>query len=209
MDENTNTPAASMAAGDSLEPPILLLAMPQVMDPFFHKSVVLLIHNEEEGGVGFIVNRPTSVSVSDVLEGLEIDWNGDDEQLAFFGGPVEPQLGTVLFSDESVDTTDVDDSTVSRLLPGLGLTQHVGDLATLAAAPPHALRLVLGYAGWGDGQLEQELLRNDWMVAPASTELLFADDPETLWSRAFASIGVDTDTLPTWTPRTGGEDGAN
>lgn len=209
MDGNGSVPAES-ALGNGLEPPLLLLAMPQVMDPFFHKSVVLLIHHEDDGSVGFIVNRPTGVSVAEVLEGLDIEWTGDAELLAYFGGPVEPQLGTVLFAADDADLPAPGEAaTTSRVLPGMALTQHIGDLAGLASTPPPDLRLVLGYAGWGDGQLEQELLRNDWMIAPASVRLLFDGDPATLWARAFASIGVDTDALPAWTPRTGDEDGAN
>lgn len=208
MDEKGIPPTATAPIGTGLEPPVLLLAMPQVMDPFFHKSVVLLIHHTEDGGVGFIVNRPTGVSVADVLEGLEIEWQGADDLLAFFGGPVEPQLGTVLFAADPAKTNG-EEETTSEVVPGMSLTQHIGDLAMLAATPPSDLILVLGYAGWGDGQLEQELLRNDWMVAPASAELLFSGDPSTLWTRAFASIGVDTDALPAWTPLGDDEDGAN
>lgn len=207
MDETGNPSAATPPIGGGLEPPVLLLAMPQVMDPFFHKSVVLLIHHTEDGGVGFIVNRPTGVSVTEVLEGLEIEWQGSGDLLAFFGGPVEPQLGTVLFAADPAGASG-DGETTSEIIPGIALTQHVGDLATLAATPPSDLLFVLGYAGWGDGQLEQELLRNDWMVAPASAELLFSGEPSTLWSRAFESIGVDTAALPAWTP-TDDEDGAN
>lgn len=210
--DDTDTPAGTMNAdstASTLEPPLLLLAMPQVMDPFFHKSVVLLVHHQADGSVGFIVNRPTGVSVAEVLQGLDMDWSGEDGLLAYFGGPVEPQLGTVFF--RAVDgSLSEQDSAASEVLPGVALTQHIGDLSNLASAPPQDLRLVLGYAGWGDGQLEQELLRNDWMVAPATDEILFGDDPDSLWSRAFASIGVDTASLPAWTPRdTGGEDGAN
>ena len=81
----------------ALETPVLLVAMPQVLDPFFHKSVVLLIHQSEEGSFGLIVNRRTDIHVSEILNGMEITWLGDREALALFGGPVQSQLGTVLF----------------------------------------------------------------------------------------------------------------
>src|ERR1700689_133937 len=86
-------------AGDSatLETPVLLLAMPQVLDPFFHRSVVLLVRHEDEGSLGFIVNRPTGIRVSEILKGMEIGWQGREDTVAFFGGPVQPSLGTVLF----------------------------------------------------------------------------------------------------------------
>ncbi len=210
--EDTADLGSTDSTTGGLEPPLLLLAMPQVLDPFFHKSVVLLVHQEDSGSLGFIVNRPTTASVSEVLSGLDLAWQGDGEQLAYFGGPVEPQLGTVLFSVDEAGPPVGDPEegpTASEVLPGIAMSQHIGDLAGLAEQPPDSLRLILGYAGWGDGQLEHEIMRNDWMTAPASSALLFGDDPETIWSRAFASIGIDPDTLPTWTQRTDDPSEAN
>jgi putative transcriptional regulator len=200
------------APTSSLAPPLLLLAMPQVLDPFFHKSVVLLVHHEQSGGLGFIINRPTTASVTEVLGGLDLSWQGDAEELAYFGGPVEPLLGTVLFAvgEGGLPANEAEGQpTASEVLPGIAMTQHIGDLAGLAQEPPAALRLILGYAGWGDGQLEQEIIRNDWLTAPASRELLFAGNPDTIWTRAFASIGIDPDSLPTWTQRTDDPSEAN
>ena len=84
-----------------LEPPVLLIAMPQVLDPFFHRSVVLLIHNDDEGSFGLITNRATGIKVSEILSGMEISWAGRDE-VAFFGGPVQPQSGWILFGPSSL-----------------------------------------------------------------------------------------------------------
>jgi putative AlgH/UPF0301 family transcriptional regulator len=84
-------------ASATLSTPVLLLAMPQVLDPFFHRSVVLLIRHEDEGSLGFIVNRPTGIKVSEILKGMEVDWHGREDAVAYFGGPVQPNLGTVLF----------------------------------------------------------------------------------------------------------------
>ncbi|MEM7583814.1 MAG: YqgE/AlgH family protein [Acidobacteriota bacterium] len=185
-----------MSAAD-LKAPILLLAMPQVMDPFFYKSVVLLLHHQDEGSQGFIVNRPTGVKVGEILEDLEIPWLGEESSLAFFGGPVQPQLGTLLFrNDEDVQEAE----TRIEVCPGVALTQHLGDLESLAEEPPPAFRLLLGYAGWDDGQLVKEILRNDWMTAPVRNDLLFNDDPEQVWQLAMESVGIDPAQLPSWTP---------
>jgi putative transcriptional regulator len=197
-----------MAESDDLKTPILLLAMPQVMDPFFYKSVVLLLQHQEEGSQGFIVNRPTGVKIAEILEDLEIPWLGDEGSLAFFGGPVQPQLGTLLFSDEPAAGAEAPERPTTRfeVCPGVALTQHLGDLESLAGKPPASFRLLLGYAGWGDGQLVKEILRNDWITAPVTTELLFSDDPEDVWRRAMESVGVDPASLPAWTPQgDGGE----
>ena len=178
-----------------LEPPILLLAMPQVVDPFFHKSVVLLVHHQDEGSLGFIVNRPTNVAVGDILDGLEITWNGDREQAVHFGGPVQPQLGTVIYRSETPEATE----SQQIIYDGVLMTQNIKDLASMAEKPPVLLRLFLGYAGWGDGQLMREILRNDWLMAPVDTDLVFGDPPEEVWDRALRSVGVDPAQLPTWT----------
>lgn len=195
-----------------LTTPLLLMAMPQVLDPFFHKSVVLLLHHEDEGSFGFIVNRPTGIKISEILKGMEVGWHGSTEDVAFFGGPVQPQLGTVLFTPDAPlanGEEDEDDETASEVIPGVALTQHIGDLSRLAEAPPDHFRLFLGYAGWGEGQLIEEILRNDWLTAPVSSDLIFAPDPEKVWDEALRSVGVDPAILPSWTPQAGGGESTN
>ena len=183
-----------------LEPPVLLIAMPQVLDPFFHRSVVLLIHNDDEGSFGLITNRATGIKVN-----RDPERHGDlvgrrRRDVAFFGGPVQPQMGTLMFDAQAVaDRGESADATSSLVAPGVRLTQNVTDLGELAESPPEHMRLYLGYAGWGAGQLVEEILRNDWMTAPIDNQLLFTDDPETVWARALDSVGVDPDTLPSWT----------
>ena len=90
--------------------------MPQVQDPFFRKSVVLLLAHEQEGSFGFIVNRETDLRVVDILRDLKLEWGGADDALARFGGPVQPQVGTVLFA-ASADLPELPGA--SEVLPGL------------------------------------------------------------------------------------------
>lgn len=180
--------------------PVLLVAMPQVHDPSFHRSVVLLVHHEDEGSYGFIVNRTTEHRIQEILQGLDVGWRGDVEMMAHFGGPVQQHLGTVLFSPGPVET-----EAAMEVHPGIALTQHIGDLARLAETPPEQFRLFLGYAGWEAGQLIEEILRNDWLTAPVHTDLVFAVDPGQAWADALRSVGVDPAALPSWTPGRGGE----
>lgn len=194
-----------------LETPLLLIAMPQVVDPFFHRGVVLLLRHSEEGSFGVIVNRPTDVTVHDVLSGMEIDWQGSESDLAYFGGPVMPQVGSVVFlpPTERVESVEPGEEVLEVALgAGLWLTHHVHRLAELAAEPPPGFRLFLGYAGWGEGQLVEEILRNDWIVAPVTRELVFAPDPTAVWEKTLDSVGVDPATLPSWTSETD-EDATN
>lgn len=189
---------APSPTASELRTPVLLIAMPQVQDPFFHKSLVLLLHHEEEGSVGLIVNRPTGIEVGEILSGMELSWGGEGDAPTWFGGPVQPQTGTVLFSPPEVDGEPETDGE-GTVIPGVALTQHLDDLGRLARRPPPRFRLLLGHAGWGAGQLMEEILRNDWLTAPATADLVFAGDPEAAWAEALASVGVDPDTLPSWT----------
>lgn len=191
-----------MSDSSELAAPVLLMAMPQVLDPFFHRTVVLLVHHDEEGSFGFIVNRGTGIRVGEILKGMDISWRGETDAVAFFGGPVQPQTGTVLFqpTPAAEGLTDA----ASEILPGISITQHVGDLATLAEAPPERFRLFLGYAGWGGGQLVDEILRNDWLTAPVQSDIVFSRDPDSAWAAALKSVGVDPAALPAWSP--GGAD---
>lgn len=182
-----------------LETPVLLIAMPQVLDPYFHKSVVLLVHHDDEGSVGFIVNHPTSIAVRDILEGMEMPWQGAEGTVAFFGGPVQPQLGSVLFRSEELEKT----SGATPVFDDLAISQHVNDLSRLAGEPPSEFRLLLGYAGWGAEQLIEEILRNDWITAPCRRELLFSEDSEMGWEAAVKAAGVDPSLLPSWTENPG------
>ncbi len=193
----------------ALAAPVFLLAMPQVLDPFFHRSVVLLVHHDdEEGSFGFIVNRPTAIRVTEILKGMEVGWSGRSDALAYFGGPVQPQTGTVLFQPEpTVEAGEAVPDSSSEVVPGLSITQHVGDLEQLAETPPDRFRLFLGYAGWGAGQLVEEILRNDWLTAPVLSDLVFSGEPDEVWAAAVRSVGVDPATLPSWTPA--GNDQAN
>lgn len=180
--------------------------MPQVVDPYFQRSVVLLVHHDEEGSLGLILNRPTEIRLAEILEGMKISWQGDPAKVAHFGGPVQPQLGSILF--RTLPAVEDPSETTTEVLPGVSMTQHVGDLSRLALEPPASLRLFLGYAGWGGSQLIAEILRNDWLTAPVQTELVFAADDSTVWEEALQSVGIDPATLPAWTSP-GDEESAN
>jgi len=179
-------------SSSELKTPTLLLAMPQILDPFFQRSVVLLLDHNDEGSVGFILNRPTELKLQEILEDTEIEWPDRSNPAAFFGGPVQPQLGTVLFEHRDEQECP---GTEHPELHGLGITQSLEDLHRLAQQPPRAFRFFLGYAGWGSGQLIQEMMRNDWVTAPVQDDLLFAEDPENSWDTALRAIGIDPNSL--------------
>ena len=171
--------------------PGLLLAMPQLPDPNFQRSVVLMVEHHELGSFGLVVNRPTEMPVEEVLSELEIGWHGDGEAVVWCGGPVEPQRGCVLHPP----VPGPDPEQVVHVVPGIVLSTSPEQLRELAQDPPDHLRFLLGYAGWGPGQLEHEMTEGSWVVAPASPELVFETPFERMWQAAIESLGIDPSTL--------------
>ena len=171
--------------------------MPQVQDPFFHQGVVLLASHNEEGSLGFVVNRPTNLRIAEILEGLEIPWQGSDTETALLGGPVRPQLGTVLLPSKAVSTRD--GGATLEIAPGISITQDLEILESLALAPPPGLRLVLGYAGWSPGQLDEEVERHDWLVCPVDADLIFGPTGS-LWKASLDGLGIKPSDLPELSP---------
>ena len=186
-----------MPIDDTLDTPLFLIAMKQVVDPFFHRSVVLLLEHDEDGSFGLIVNRPTDVAMVQLLTGLGVTWGGALDAASWFGGPVQPGVGTILYA--SRETAAEGELAAHEFAPGLFISRDIRVLTRLAARPPAEFRLLLGYAGWGAGQLAQELERSDWLIAPLDRGSLFGPEPAAMWDRALQSIGVRPESLPTWT----------
>jgi putative transcriptional regulator len=169
--------------------PSLLLAMPQLRDPNFTRSVVLLCEHNEHGAIGFVVNRPTDVRAADAVA-LDPPLRGDSGLMLWSGGPVEPHRGFLLLAD------DPGEGKGERIAEGFHLTASVEILRHLLENEPTALarercRLLLGYAGWGPGQLDAELAQSAWLTAPPDPRIVFATPPEQMWERAIRSLGVD------------------
>ncbi|MGE5539878.1 MAG: YqgE/AlgH family protein [Gemmatimonas sp.] len=166
----------------------LLVAMPQMGDPRFERSVIYLCAHTAEGAMGLVVNRALEdVRLPDLLRQLGIPDMGHSEAIrVHFGGPVETGQGFILHSSDYVQD--------STLMVGgsVGLTATLDILKDIArGAGPHRSLLALGYSGWGAGQLESEIQANGWLTVPADEALLFDHDLDTKWERALAKIGVD------------------
>ncbi len=169
--------------------PTLLIAMPQLQDRNFARSVVLLCEHGSGGAIGFVVNRPTELKAASAVA-LDPPARGDSGLMLWTGGPVEPQRGFLLLGDDP----GVEDA--ERITDGFHLTASVDVLRRLLETSPEELaqqrcRLLLGYAGWAPGQLDGELAQSAWLSAPPSPELVFETDPDQMWERAIRSLGVD------------------
>ena len=167
----------------------LMVAMPGMGDPRFDRSVILICAHSDEGAMGLIVNKPVpDLSFSGMLDQLNIPRgeNGRDIRV-HFGGPVERGRGFLLHSPEYTDSP-----TTLQIAGGYGMTATLDVLVALAqgGGPVRAL-LALGYAGWGPGQLEAEILRNDWLTADAADEVIFAGEDSGKWRAALRQLGID------------------
>lgn len=171
----------------------LLIAMPGMSDPRFSKSVIFMCAHSSEGSMGLIVNKPTpDLKLGDLLDQLEIPRGaGDREIRVHFGGPVELGRGFVLHSADY----QLEDATL-KVNDTFGMTATHDVLEAIASGTgPKSATLMLGYAGWGPGQIENELVHNGWLVADASPELVFGADSDTKWVDALKSLGIDPKSL--------------
>lgn len=168
--------------------PGLLIAMPRLDDPNFFRSVVLMCAHTREGAFGLVLNHGIDLPMQKICEEQGIPWAGDASQKALSGGPVERHRGWLLHpSDKRFEGTQVIDD-------GLALTASREGLVAYAQDPDGPYRLMLGYAGWGPGQLDGEVLHGSWLTAPLDrplVDLLFKSPRTSLWQRVLAHVGVD------------------
>jgi len=166
----------------------MLVAMPQMQDPRFARTVIFLCAHTAEGAMGLVVNRLLDqLSFPDLLEQLGLETTPRCEGIhVHFGGPVESGRGFVLHTpDYMQDSTLLVDEQVA-------LTATVDVLRAIADGNgPRRSMLALGYAGWGAGQLDSEIRENAWLIAPSDDELLFGEDLASKWEMAVARIGID------------------
>jgi len=167
----------------------LLIAMPGMGDMRFARSVILICAHSPESAMGLIVNRPSrELRFSGVVEHLGIAEGDPPREIrVHFGGPVERGRGFVLHSDDWAG----DDASM-EVPGGLRLTGTLDILQALVRGTgPESVLFALGYAGWGPGQLEGEIARNDWLVADAPPDLVFDVPDDEKWTRAMRALGID------------------
>jgi putative transcriptional regulator len=166
-----------------------LVAMPGMGDPRFERSVILICAHSDEGAMGIIVNkRVEEVTFGGLLDHLKIPRAPEGRDIAVhFGGPVERGRGFVLHSRDYRGG-----AATMKIEGGYGMTATLDVLEALARGTgPHRALLALGYSGWGPGQLEAEIARNDWLTAEADAALVFAEDDSAKWTGALRGMGID------------------
>ena len=166
----------------------LLIAMPGMRDEQFYKTVIYICAHTDDGAMGLVLNQVIKgLSFPSLLEQLGIEEGANGRAVPIhFGGPVEAGRGFVLHTDDYQQdaTLEVDG--------GVSLTATVDVLKAVARGRgPKQSLLALGYAGWGPGQLDDEIKANGWLQAPADRELIFDGDQATKWDRSIEKIGID------------------
>jgi putative transcriptional regulator len=170
----------------------LLIASPALVDPNFHRTVILIAEHTGEGAMGLVLNRPAETLVADVVPDLED--LADDGAPVYFGGPVASDSVIVLaeFDDPQLASVLLDDD--------LGFVgSESGELGDVAGGVRRA-RIYAGHAGWGPGQLEGELEEESWIVEPPQREEIFSEDADGLWSAVLRRKGREYALLSTMPP---------
>jgi putative transcriptional regulator len=169
-----------------------LIAMPAMGDPNFSKTVTYVFAHNKEGAMGIVINRPLEIELDEVLAQMSIAGGNTtiDMQNVYLGGPVHHDREFTIHCpanawDSTIQVTDELAVSTSRdILEAIG-----------AGTGPEQTLVALGCAGWGAGQLEQEMSQNAWLSGPASMEVIFTIPPAQRWQQAVAEIGVDLTAL--------------
>ncbi|MCE5393015.1 MAG: YqgE/AlgH family protein [Acidithiobacillus sp.] len=165
----------------------LLIAMPNLHDGMFDRSVILICEHNAEGAMGVVVNRLLDINMADALKALDI--RPPEEMIhrpVYWGGPVSPQHGFILHQPVGAWGSSL------VISPDLALTSSPDILEAIAEhRGPSQYLLALGYAGWGGGQLEQEIRENSWLHGPVDQSVLFALPAAERWAAAAKGLGID------------------
>lgn len=176
-----------------------IVAMPTLNDPNFEKSVSYICEHNDEGAMGVVINRPTELTFADLCEQLEIEITDSDtvNYPIFEGGPVETERGFILHSPIGEW-----ESTLS-ITKDIGLTMSQDIIQAIAEGydsnnkPPEHFIITLGYAGWSEDQIEDEISENVWLNVPAGSDILFNTPIEQRWTAAAESLGINLQQLST------------
>ena len=172
--------------------PILLLSMPQMADPNFSKTVILLCDYTDEGAFGLVVNRRMDEPAWTVVK-TEPPIRVDPNLRLWIGGPVEPQRTWVLMSEAQGP-----DDEQREICPGVLLSVSKELTLQLLQSPPSTrARVIVGYAGWAPGQLDHEIAASAWLTTDVDPTLIFGTAPDQMWETAIRRLGADPSALQT------------
>ncbi len=167
--------------------PQILVAMPSLRDGYFDKSVILLCEYNENGAMGFVINSPSSTTVNDLLKELGLDSCNDQHKQILIGGPVQPELCWV------VHTEEYQGKSTTQLGQNLALSAAQEVLSSIAEGMvPQEYILGVGYAGWGEGQLDREIEEDAWWLAEIDVMSILEHSYEERWEMVMNHLGLKT-----------------
>lgn len=167
-----------------------LLAMPGSVGGEFADSVTFIAEHNDDGAMGLVINKPSDLSVRDMLAHMKIEANVDSGLPVFWGGPVQPERGFVLHRDGGEWESTL------RVGGNLSITTSRDILEAIGNGfGPSAYLITLGYAGWGDGQLEREMLANSWLNTPCDDQIIFEAPVHERWAAAARLLGLEAHQL--------------
>jgi putative transcriptional regulator len=166
----------------------LLIAMPGMSDPRFERSVIFMCQHSAEGAMGLIVNKPLDLRFKALMDKMDIPIGpATSPKPVLFGGPVDTDHGYILHSS---DRANQPPGTIV-VTPDIAMTLTVDMLKRIARGDaPNRWLMAMGYAGWGPGQIENEIAANGWIHCEADSEIIFDGDMEAKWPRAFDKLGA-------------------
>ncbi|MDB5998941.1 MAG: hypothetical protein JWP52_640 [Rhizobacter sp.] len=169
-----------------------LIAMPGVRDETFSKAVIYLCEHNEKGALGLVINKPSDIKLKNLFEKVDLDLDREElgDEPVYYGGPVQTERGFVLHHKLG-DGFPKYSSSLS-IPGGLEMTTSKDVLEAMAnGTGPHKVLVTLGYAGWGAGQLEEELGRNGWISVSAEPGIIFDTPIEQRYDKALQLLGID------------------
>lgn len=159
----------------------ILISEPFLNDPNFKRTIILLTEHSEEGSIGFVLNKPTEYKISQVVEDFP-----EFESTVYYGGPVQLNTLQFLYRGENLIENSIE------IMPGIywgGSFDILKTLINAGAVSPNDFRFFIGYSGWNEGQIDEEMKINSWIVTETSIDNIFSEEPDKLWREILKSMG--------------------
>ncbi|MBN1652218.1 MAG: YqgE/AlgH family protein [Deltaproteobacteria bacterium] len=180
--------------------PGFIVASPTLLDPNFRRTVVLLVDHGVEGSLGFVVNRPAAITLSNMVDRLGFTENGSapPDAPVLIGGPVAPDTGWIIFDQRGFEQA-ADSSVIVSESVSVSASRAMLE-SVLRGKGPKRMILALGYSGWGPGQLDDEIARGAWIPADLDSRIVFDTPYDQRWSDTLKTVGIDPARLTVMTP---------
>lgn len=171
-----------------------LIAMPSLVDPNFFQTVTYIFSHNEQGAMGIVINRPLNMELSEILSQMnfESSENGIGNIPVYDGGPVKSDRGFIIHEPSSQWQSSIQVSDEIEVTTSRDILEAISE-----GKGPEYKFIALGYAGWGAGQLEQEIMENCWLNTPSRPDIIFDTPADRRWEIAASLLGVDVQTIST------------